>query len=60
MTKDLVFYGTSAAEGIPSPFCSCSVCENAAGSRKEIRRRSMFRINEEVCIDLVRISAAGY
>ena len=53
MKNNLVFYGTSAAEGIPSPFCSCSVCENARREKgKEIRRRSMFRINEEVCIDL--------
>lgn len=47
------FYGTSAAEGIPNPFCTCAVCENA---RKvggvEIRRRSTFRINEQVSIDL--------
>ncbi|OAS14749.1 MBL fold metallo-hydrolase [Paenibacillus oryzisoli] len=47
------FYGTSAAEGIPNPFCSCSVCNNAREvGGAEIRRRSMFRINEEMCIDL--------
>ncbi|NQX61325.1 MBL fold metallo-hydrolase [Paenibacillus qinlingensis] len=47
------FYGTSAAEGIPNPFCSCSVCNNAREvGGAEIRRRSMFRINEGMCIDL--------
>ncbi|WP_082595324.1 MBL fold metallo-hydrolase [Paenibacillus sp. Soil750] len=47
------FYGTSAAEGIPNPFCSCSVCNNAREvGGTEIRRRSMFRINEQMCIDL--------
>ncbi|NOU69162.1 hypothetical protein GC096_34675 [Paenibacillus sp. LMG 31461] len=47
------FYGTSAAEGIPNPFCTCSVCNNAREvGGAEIRRRSMFRINEGMCIDL--------
>lgn len=49
----MIFYGTSAAEGIPDPFCSCPVCMNARRVRgKEIRRRSMLRLNEETCIDL--------
>lgn len=49
----MIFYGTSAAEGIPSPFCSCDVCENArkAGGR-EIRTRTMFRIDDEHSVDL--------
>lgn len=49
----MIFYGTSAAEGIPSPFCTCDVCENArkAGG-KEVRTRTMFRIDEAHCIDL--------
>lgn len=47
------FYGTSAAEGIPNPFCSCSVCTNARQKGgAEIRRRSTFRINEQVTIDM--------
>lgn len=47
------FYGTSAAEGIPNPFCSCPVCDNARRTGgSEIRRRSMIRLNEQVCIDL--------
>lgn len=53
MNKDLIFYGTSAAEGIPDPFCQCYLCENARkkGGR-DVRTRSMFRINEAVCLDL--------
>lgn len=49
----MIFYGTSAAEGIPSPFCTCRVCENARkiGGR-EIRTRTMLRIDEKHCIDL--------
>jgi phosphoribosyl 1,2-cyclic phosphate phosphodiesterase len=47
------FYGTSAAEGIPSSFCSCRVCMNARKvGGKEIRRRSMLRLSETACIDL--------
>ena len=53
MNHALTFYGTGAAESIPNPFCSCRVCQNARemGGR-EIRRRSMFRVSEELCIDL--------
>lgn len=49
----MIFYGTSAAEGIPSPFCTCRICENARkiGGR-EVRTRTMLRIDEEHCIDL--------
>ncbi|WP_304943292.1 MBL fold metallo-hydrolase [Vallitalea guaymasensis] len=51
--KDLTFYGTSAAEGIPSPFCDCYLCRNAREKGgKEVRKRSMFRINEEITLDL--------
>ena len=53
MTKNRIFYGTGAAEGIPDPFCRCPVCENARKvGGKEIRHRTMFRVNEELCIDL--------
>ena len=53
MSYDLTFYGTGAAEGIPCPFCDCFLCRNAREKGgKEIRKRTMFRINEEVCIDL--------
>lgn len=51
--NQLIFYGTGAAEGIPNPFCSCPVCEHARKVRgKEVRRRTMFRVNDQVCIDL--------
>lgn len=48
----LQFLGTGAAEGIPSPFCRCPVCENARQKGgKEIRFRSSFRLSKEVLID---------
>lgn len=47
------FWGTSAAEGIPAPFCRCQNCLNA---RKKggasIRTRSCFRLTEEIMLDL--------
>ena len=47
------FYGTSAAEAIPNPFCSCYLCENARKmGGKDVRHRSMFRIDEETCDDM--------
>lgn len=48
-----VFYGTGAAEAIPSPFCCCRICRHAreAGGR-EVRSRSMLRVSDELCIDL--------
>lgn len=53
MNYHLTFYGTGAAEGIPCPFCDCFLCHNAREKGgKEIRKRTMFRINEETCIDL--------
>ncbi len=46
------FIGTSAGEGIPNPFCSCEVCENARRvGGKEIRTRSCFRLSESFIID---------
>lgn len=47
------FLGTGAGEGIPDPFCSCRICENARLVRgKEIRTRSSFMIDDETVIDL--------
>lgn len=49
----MIFYGTGAAEGIPNPFCNCPVCVNARNKKgREIRKRSMFRLNGDCCIDL--------
>lgn len=47
------FLGTGAGEGIPDPFCSCRICENARLVRgKEIRTRSSFMLDDETVIDL--------
>lgn len=47
------FYGTGAAEGLPSPFCGCYLCEYArTHGGKDVRMRSMFRLSDEICIDL--------
>ena len=53
MNNNLVFYGTGAAEAIPSPFCSCRVCRFAPehGGREE-RARSMLRVSDELSLDL--------
>lgn len=47
------FWGTGAAEGVPAPFCRCAVCEEARrlGGRY-IRKRSCFRLTEDIMIDL--------
>lgn len=47
------FLGTGAAEGIPSPFCDCEACRYAREKGgKEIRHRTMFRLDKETCIDM--------
>ena len=52
MYKPMRFWGTSGGTGVPSPFCKCSVCENARHvGGKEIRHRSAFRIDKKVMID---------
>lgn len=51
--KMMLFLGTGAAEGIPTPFCRCRVCENARKKGgKEVRMRSSFRVSRELLIDL--------
>lgn len=50
--KMMLFLGTGAAEGIPSPFCRCKICENARKKGgKEVRMRSSFRVSKELLID---------
>ena len=46
----LQYFGTGAGAGIPEPFCSCTVCQDA---RKQLysRSRSLAVINDELCID---------
>ena len=47
------FLGTSAGEGIPDPFCTCPICENARRVRgKELRTHSSFLLDDETIIDL--------
>ena len=53
MSEEILrFVGTGAAEGIPSPFCRCPICENArkVGGR-ELKTRTTFRVTEDVQID---------
>lgn len=47
------FWGTSAAEGIPAPFCRCAVCTEAREKKgKYRRRRSCFRLSDSIMLDL--------
>lgn len=47
------FYGTSAAEGIPAPFCRCGVCEQARKKKGVYqRKRTCFRLSDSVMVDL--------
>lgn len=50
--KKLRFWGTSAGEGVPTPFCRCEICEYARKhGGKDLRTRSCFRLDEAVMID---------
>ncbi|MBC2581495.1 MBL fold metallo-hydrolase [Clostridium sp. DJ247] len=52
INSNLMFLGTGAAEGIPNPLCGCEICNNARKvGGKELKLRSLFRINEMVQID---------
>lgn len=47
------FWGTSAAEGIPAPFCRCSTCLEARQTGGRNRRlRSCFRLSDQIMLDL--------
>ncbi len=47
------FLGTGAGEGIPNPFCTCRICENARRVKgKEVRTRSSFMLSDKVIIDI--------
>ncbi len=47
------FWGTSAAEGVPAPFCRCATCMEAREKGGIYRRlRSCFRLSEHIMIDL--------
>ena len=48
----ILYLGTAAAEGLPAPFCTCAICENARARRgREVRSRSQMLIDDEVLID---------
>lgn len=48
----ILFLGTAAAEGIPSPFCECSTCTHArqAGGRN-VRMRTAVLVNDDLLLD---------
>ena len=46
------FYGTSAAEGIPAPFCRCDTCCQARENPALQRLRTCFRLTDTMMIDL--------
>lgn len=47
------FWGTSAAEGTPAPFCRCEGCLHARKvGGKNIKTRSCFRLTDKIMIDL--------
>lgn len=49
----LKYYGTAAAEGVPSIYCSCDVCKYSmkAGGRN-MRTRSQALVNDSLLIDM--------
>ena len=49
MTVDYI--GTGGAEGIPSLFCNCPVCQGAREDNKNVRLRSSICINKEILVD---------
>ncbi len=56
MTDTGIFYGTGAAEGVPSPFCDCPMCNYAREhGGKDVRKRSCFRLGRNIMIDMGRI-----
>ncbi len=50
---NILFLGTAAAEGIPSPFCDCPTCIHArqAGGRN-VRMRTGALLNDDLLFDL--------
>lgn len=47
------FLGTSAAEGVPAPFCQCENCREARAKKGVYqRRRSSFRLSDTIILDL--------
>lgn len=49
----MLFLGTGSADGIPNPFCTCRICENARKvGGKECRTRASFLLDETTLIDM--------
>lgn len=47
------YWGTAAAEGIPSLFCGCAVCKEAREKKgRYIRTRSQLVVDDSILIDL--------
>ena len=48
----ILFLGTAAAEGVPSPFCDCSTCTHArqTGGRN-VRMRAGALLNDDLLFD---------
>jgi len=50
---EIVFLGTGASEGIPAPFCRCSICTEARRrGGKDLRTRTSVLIDKRYKIDL--------
>ena len=49
----LSYFGTAAAEGVPSVFCNCRLCREARELKgRNIRTRSQALVNDDLLIDL--------
>lgn len=48
----IIFLGSGAAEGTPSPFCQCPTCEHARAVKgRNVRKRQAVMINDDLMID---------
>ncbi len=48
----ILFLGTGAAEGIPSPFCECPTCTHARKTNgRNVRMRTATLINDDLLLD---------
>lgn len=47
----MLFLGTGAADVIPNPFCTCSICEHARKHPENGRLRSMMQLDRKTLID---------
>lgn len=48
----ITYFGTAAAEGLPAPFCSCPVCQEAQKlGGKNVRTRSQALVDDSLLLD---------